>query len=243
MSDFSNVRLDKILFLDIETVPQLPLYDKLPAQTQKLWDKKAARMLEEGETAADVYQRAGIYSEFGKIICISVGFITLKDNKTVIRIKSFAGHDERQVIGDFNVMVTKYFNSSDSFLCAHNGKEFDFPYIARRSLILGLQIPACLDTRGLKPWEVRHFDTLELWRFGDFKSYTSLELLTHIFDIPTPKDDISGDQVGCVYWIDNDIDRIVTYCQKDVVAIIQLFLKFRNMPLVEDENILINNNI
>lgn len=239
MSDFNTVQLDKILFLDIETVPQFNEFKKLPAETQLLWEKKATKISENERTAADVYNKAGIYSEFGKIICISVGFLKRQGEELVARVKSFYGDDEKVILENFNAMVIKYFNSPETFLCAHNGKEFDFPYIARRTLINGLSIPHCLDTRGQKPWEIRHFDTLELWRFGDYKSYTSLELLTHVFNIPTPKDDIAGDQVCKIYWEDKDLQRIATYCQKDVVAIIQLFLRYKNLPIIKPDKILV----
>jgi len=237
MAEFNTVSLEKILFLDIETAPQCPAFADLSPEAQTLWGKKSQRLADHDQTAEELYNRAGIYSEFGKIICISVGVLKTIDGILTLRVKSFASDDERRLLLEFNQMVTRYFNSPDHYLCGHNGKEFDFPYIARRSLVHGLSIPQCLDTRGMKPWEVRHFDTLELWRFGDYKSYTSLELLTHIFGIPTPKDDISGDQVGHVYWVEKDLPRIATYCQKDVVALVQLFLRFRNVPLVADSEI------
>ena len=237
-NDFRSVDLDTILFLDIETVSQYPNFSELTEDTQKLWEKKSQRIIEEGKTAADCYPKAGIFAEFGKIVCISVGYIKTLDNIRTLRIKSFYGEDEKKLLTEFNTLVSKYFNTYEHYLCAHNGKEFDFPYIARRTLIHGLTIPSCLDTRGMKPWDVKHFDTLELWRFGDFKNYTSLETLTHIFNIPSPKDDITGAQVGEVYWNEKDVKRIATYCQKDVVAIVQLFLRFKNEKLIEEENII-----
>ena len=237
-NDFRSVDLDTILFLDIETVSQYPNFSELTEDTQKLWEKKSQRIIEEGKTAADCYPKAGIFAEFGKIVCISVGYIKTLDNIRTLRIKSFYGEDEKKLLTEFNALVSKYFNTYEHSLCAHNGKEFDFPYIARRTLIHGLTIPSCLDTRGMKPWDVKHFDTLELWRFGDFKNYTSLETLTHIFNIPSPKDDITGAQVGEVYWNEKDVKRIATYCQKDVVAIVQLFLRFKNEKLIEEENII-----
>jgi DNA polymerase elongation subunit (family B) len=236
-NEFRNVLLDSILFLDIETVSQFADYSQLDESTRLLWEKKSQRLIEEGKSAGDVYSKAAIFSEFGKIICISVGYLKLQGQMRTLRIKSFYGDDEKKLLIDFNALVSKYFNTNDHFLCAHNGKEFDFPYIARRTLINGLPIPSCLDTRGLKPWEVKHFDTLELWRFGDYKNYTSLETLTHVFNIPSPKDDITGAQVGEVYWKDKDTKRIATYCQKDVIAIVQLFLRFKNERLIEENDI------
>ena len=237
MADFKSVKLENILFLDIETVSQKPSIDDIPEIEKTLWAKKSLRIATENESPAETYQKAGIYSEFGKIICISVGYINNINGIKTLRIKSFYGDDEKELLSGFNSLVQKHFNTSEHFLCAHNGKEFDFPFIARRSLINCLKIPDCLDTRGLKPWEVKHFDTLELWRFGDYKNYTSLETLAYIFNIPTPKDDITGAQVGDVYWNLNDLPRIVTYCQKDVITIVQLFLKFKNEELISDEHI------
>jgi len=239
MSQFLSIEIDKILFLDIETVPLYPTFDDVPDIEKDLWSKKALKMVEPGQEVKDTYKKAGIYSEFGKIICISVGIVSKTAGKNTLRLKSYWGHDEISLLKDFNEMVEKHFNTDRHYLCGHNGKEFDFPFIARRSLIHGLSIPACLDTRGMKPWEVRHLDTLELWRFGDFKSYSSLQTLTHIFGIPSPKDDIAGDQVCEVYWKEKNLERIVTYCQKDVVAMIQLFLKYRREELIDEKNIII----
>jgi len=237
-NDFKSVKLDNILFLDIETVSQQADYTKLEENTKYIWEKKAQRIATDNASVEEIYNKAGMFAEFGKIVCISVGYIKSENQTRSVRIKSFYGDDEKKILTDFNAMVSKYFNSYEHFLCAHNGKEFDFPFIARRSLINGLEIPSCLDTRGLKPWEVKHFDTMELWRFGDFKNYTSLETLTHVFNIPTPKDDITGAQVGEVYWKQNDIKRIATYCQKDVIAIVQLFLRFKNERMIDDSNII-----
>ncbi len=227
-----------LLFLDIETVPQSSNYDEADPALRKLWDKKASHFLSEGQTPRDVYQRAGIYAEFGRIVCISVGHILQEDGVRIVRIKSFAGKDEKQLLCDFREMLVKYAQRKDFFLCAHNGKEFDFPYIARRMLINGVQLPPVLDVAGMKPWEVKFVDTLELWKFGDFKNYTSLELLATVFGIPTPKDDIDGSMVAHVFYEEDDLERIVKYCEKDVVTIVQLFLKFKGEEPVAAEQIL-----
>jgi DNA polymerase elongation subunit (family B) len=236
MSD--TIQLENILFLDIETVPQYPDHAAVPEKIQKLWEKKAERLKPAGSpetTAETLYPRASIYAEFGKIVCISVG--TVKNQK--IYIKSFASDDEHALLTDFAAMLEKSFNGKEHFLCAHNGKEFDFPYICRRMLIQGIRLPAILDIAGKKPWEVMHHDTMEFWKFGDYKNYTSLELLAAVFDIPTPKDDIDGSEVYKVYWHDQDLPRIVTYCQKDVVTIIQLFRRYRGLPLIPEEQVVI----
>ena len=230
-----HVKIEKVLFLDIETVPQYATYDELPERLKEFWDHKATKIkVNETDTPDMVYERAGIYSEFGKIICISVGFI----HNDKLRIKSFAGDDEAQLLRDFANMLENNFNKAGTLLCAHNGKEFDFPYIARRMLIHSISLPFLLDIAGKKPWEVPYLDTMELWKFGDYKNYTSLALLTAIFDIPSPKDDINGSQVGEYYWVRNELPRIVIYCQKDVVAIAQLMLRYKGMPLIEDNNII-----
>ena len=230
--------LNNILFLDIETVPGESSFDLLNEDMQMLWDKKSKSFREETQSAKDAYQRAGIYAEFGKIVCISVGYITQNSNgENTIRTKSFAGDNERQLLNDFSSLLNKSYSSFDSTLCGHNIKEFDIPYIARRMLINTLPLPKALDIAGKKPWDIKHLDTMELWKFGDYKAYTSLNLLTHIFDIPTPKDDIDGSQVANVYYEDHDIKRIAIYCEKDVVATAQLFLRFQLKPLIRQENI------
>ncbi len=234
-----NINLENILFLDIETVPQCCNYDELEGPMKELWDKKAGSFRKDivQETPADLYPRAGIYAEFGKIICISVGFIRMENQQTTLKIKSFYGDDEKKILSDFIGLLNTFYNRSESLLCAHNGKEFDFPYIARRILINGLKIPFLLDLAGKKPWEVGLLDTMDLWRFGDYKSYTSLDLLATIFNIPTSKDDIDGSMVYKVYWEDKNLQRIVTYCQKDVIVIVQVLLKFKLKPLLADQNI------
>lgn len=234
-----SIDVSKILFLDIETVPQYSKESELSDVERTLWVKKSERLAKEDESPDELYKKAGIFSEFGKIVCISVGFLRPVDGFVELRIRSFAGDDERQLLVDFFDLVYKYFNSKNKFFCAHNGLEFDFPFIARRALINGLKVPQSLDTRGKKPWEVQHLDTLDLWRFGDYKNYTSLALLAQIFGIPTPKDDIDGSQVANVYWNEHDLQRIVTYCQKDVITIVQLFRKYRCEDLIPDENIVI----
>jgi len=233
-----HIDLTKVLVIDIETVPQYPSYKDVPEYWQQLWDKKAAFLKrDEAQGSSDIYPRAGIYAEFGKIICISAGFFTRSGNFWQFRIKSFYGDDERILLEEFNLTLNRYFNEPDQLLCAHNGKEFDFPYLCRRMLINGLEIPDTLSIAGKKPWEVNHIDTMELWKFGDFKNFTSLELLAATFNIPTPKDDIEGSMVWSVYWQENNLERIKTYCQKDVVTVAQLLLRFRNEPLLSDDQI------
>lgn len=234
------IDISNILFLDIETVPQYPKYISVPENERRLWDIKSKRLQTKQDRPSELYKKAGIFAEFGKIICISVAYVVSKKNQPLaVRVRSFYGNDERLILEEFTQLVAKHFNTSKQYLCAHNGIEFDFPFIARRALIHGVQIPKMLDSRGKRPWEIHHLDTLDLWRFGDYKNYTSLELLTHIFEIPTPKDDIDGSMICDVYWKHNDIQRIVEYCQKDVIAVMQLLRKYRNEPLFEEHSITI----
>ncbi len=235
-----NIKIESILFLDIETVPIYSEHEELPEPFRKLWDKKAEQLNRFGKRAEQemqspeqLYERAGIYAEFGKIICISTGIF----RNGTLWIKSFYGDDEAAILTDLADQLSKAQEKKYIYLCAHNGKEFDYPYIIRRMLINNIPVPPILDLSGKKPWEVNHLDTMELWKFGDFKSYTSLELLAALFNIPTPKDDIEGSDVGRVYWQDHDLPRIVNYCQKDVTTIVNLLLKFKGQPLVEPDKV------
>lgn len=235
----------KILFIDVETVPQAGSFDALSEELQALWNEKFAllrkRMPEkyDADTTAPMafMTSGGIYAEFGKIICISMGLITEQDNRTTLRITSLAGKDERQLLVDFTALIDKFFVSSEYNFCGHNIKEFDIPYICRRMLINGLSLPAPLQISNKKPWEVHLLDTMDFWKFGDYKSYTSLKLLTAVLGIPTPKDDIDGSQVAAVYYNDDDLPRIVAYCEKDVLATAQVWLKLNGLPLIEPDNV------
>lgn len=231
-----DLNINKVLFLDIETVSAQPEYSRLDERMKKLWNRKAGHIRQnEEQSPEELYQRAGIYAEFGKIIVISVGV----HNGNTFRLKSFYEDDEKQLLENFAAMLNRHYNEPDDLLCAHNGKEFDFPYISRRMLINGIELPQILRIAGRKPWEVRHLDTMELWKFGDYKSYTSLELLTAVFNIPTPKDDIDGSMVGNIFWHERNLERIRTYCQKDVVAVAQLLRRYMNLPLLREEQIVV----
>lgn len=232
-----RLNIEKILFIDIETVPSYPSYDQVPASVKHFWDQKAMFIKRGEEKSETIYQRAGIYAEFGKIICISVGIVKTKGGKPTIRIKSFFGHDEKQILSDFLDLLNKRLKSPDFLFCAHNGKEFDFPYLSRRILINGLKLPEPLKINGKKPWEIPHLDTLDLWRFGDYKNYTSLALLASVFNIPSPKNDINGADIWKVYWKDNDLERIVKYCQKDVLTVAQLLISYLSKPLIEESSV------
>ncbi|MER3471912.1 MAG: 3'-5' exonuclease [Chitinophagaceae bacterium] len=230
---------NNILFLDIETVSQKENYEELSDSWKELWDIKAGLISrnKETDTPEGIYDRAGIYAEFGKIICISCGCIHGSGDNRKMVIKSFAHEDECKLLLDFAEMMKKWSGDSDKFLCAHNGKEFDYPYICRRMIINSVEIPEELKIAGRKPWEVRHLDTLELWKFGDYKNYTSLKLLAQVLGVPSPKDDIDGSMVNMVYWKEKNLQRIVTYCQKDVVTLANVFLRMHCEPLIPQENV------
>jgi 3'-5' exonuclease len=231
----TQIKIEKILFLDIETVPDKLDYNALSPEYKELWNKKSTQIQKENQTPEETYARAGIYAEFGKIICISFGVIYLKNKTKHLRVKSIYGDNEKEVLQEFAALLVKMNSKKDLLLCAHNGKEFDFPYIARRMLINHIPLPAVLNVAGLKPWETRFLDTLELWKFGDYKHYTSLNLLSHLFGIPSPKSDIDGSMVANVYYAEHDLKRIARYCMNDVIAITQLFLCFRVEEMINEE--------
>jgi len=237
-----NVALDKIFFLDIETVPQYPSYEETPKKLRELWNIKSEKttFLQQEEDSSISYERAGIYAEFGKIICISVGVFIRDGSFMKFRIKSYYNDNEKIILEQFSDLMNKHFNIKLNFLCAHNGKEFDFPYISRRLVCNHMPIPDPLDNWGKKPWETEYLlDTMQMWRFGDYKNYTSLNLLCTILGIPTPKDDIQGKDVGKVYWKDKDLERIVTYCEKDVLAIARLMQRFKGFEPINDPDVII----
>ena len=230
--------LNDILFLDIETVPQQQEWNALSKEIQELFEKKTQYQRKDEIPVEEFYERGGIWAEFGKIICISVGYFVIQDNEKQFRVRSFFGDDEFKILSDFKVLLDKHFSKKEHVLCAHNGKEFDFPFIARRMIIHRIDLPQKLNLFGKKPWEVPHLDTLELWRFGDYKHYTSLKLLTAILGIPSPKDDIDGSEVCDVYYKEKDIDRIIRYCEKDTIAVAQIILRLRNEELLEEDEII-----
>ncbi|MDO4229006.1 MAG: 3'-5' exonuclease [Capnocytophaga sp.] len=232
-----KIILEDILFLDIETVPLFENYQELSLTEQELWEEKTKYQRKDDFTPEAFYDRAGIWAEFGKIVCISVGYFSFRNGQRTFRVTSFVG-GERQILKDFTSLLEQHFSRANKLLCAHNGKEFDFPYIARRMIINGLQVPIKLQMFGKKPWEIPHLDTLELWKFGDYKHFTSLKLLAHTLGIPSPKDDIDGSQVRNVFYNDNDIERIATYCEKDTVTVAQILLRLRGEDLLTEDEVL-----
>ena len=219
-----NTDKENIIFLDIETVPQYATFGELPEGMQRLWEEKVVRQkkLKEGETPQEAWVQGGLFAEFGKVICICTGFF----EKDTFQLRSFSGDDEKKVLQGFSHFMEQFMKHRNRAiqLCAHNGKEFDYPYIARRMLINKVPVPPILDNGGKKPWEVPLLDTLELWKFGDYKAYTSLNLLAFIFGLPSPKQDIDGSKVGETYWKQNNLERIVRYCCNDVVTLANVYL-------------------
>ena len=228
--------LEHILFLDIETVGAIESYSQLDERMKYHWDKKSQWIKHADEQRSEeLYQRAGIYAEFGKVICVSVAYL----KGDILRIKSFVDDDEKKLLEDFAVLLNKHFSKDYHRLCAHNGKEFDFPYLCRRMLLQSIPLPSILNVTGKKPWETTFLDTLEMWKFGDYKHYTSLDLLATLFNIPSPKDDIDGSEVHNVYWQTKDLQRIANYCEKDVLTVVQLFLRYQGKELLSENQIMI----
>ncbi|MCU0419868.1 MAG: 3'-5' exonuclease [Cyclobacteriaceae bacterium] len=230
--------LRDIVFLDIETIGAVEHYAHLDERLKTQWARKAAFLKrEEGQTDEDLfYDRAGIYAEFGKVVCVVVGKLFDVDERTLgLKTKAFAEADEARLLTELKSLLDKL--EPGTRLCAHNGKEFDFPYLSRRFLVNGLELPAVLNLAGKRPWEVPHLDTLELWKFGDYKHYTSLDLLAAIFNIPTSKGEMDGSRVNHVFYKEKNLAKIASYCTGDVVAVAQLYLRMKSLPLVEEKNI------
>ncbi|MGM0376040.1 MAG: 3'-5' exonuclease [Bacteroidota bacterium] len=233
----NHIPAEKVMYIDIETVPEHSSFEDLDEKMKELWEHKSAKTTREEISPADDYGRAGIYAEFGKIVCISAGVIKPEEGERTLRVKSFYGDDEKKLLTEFAAALKNFTSNPGTNICGHNVKEFDFPYIARRMIVNNLSLPPVLDVAGKKPWEVNFIDTLDLWKFGDYKHYTSLSLLTHILGIPTPKDDIDGSQVASVFYEENDVERIARYCEKDVLATSQLFLRLKGEPLLNPEKV------
>lgn len=227
----SAVKLEHILFIDIETVPIHYKYKDLKKEEKDLWDKKW--MYLKDATAEQQYAKAGIYAEFAKVVCIGLGYMS--DGK--FRTKTIAGDDEKELLQAFSKLLHQHFNTKEHYLCAHNGKEFDYPFLCRRMLVNKLPLPKLLQIQGFKPWEVRHLDTMEMWRFGDVKNFTSLNLLAHVFNIPSPKNDIDGSQIAYVYYQEKNLDRIKEYCMKDVITLVRIYQCLKGLEPLNDKNI------
>lgn len=231
--------LKNILFLDIETVSQTYDYGQLTERMKSQWARKASFLKrDEATTNEDIYlDRAGIYAEFGKVVAVAVGFfVKNKKGDLSLKVRAMKNDDESDLLQDLNTIFS-HFKADELRLCAHNGKEFDFPYLCRRMLVNNVKLPSVLDVSGKKPWEVNHLDTMELWKFGDWKHFTSLDLLAEIFDIPSSKTDMDGSMVNATYHENNDLDKIADYCKRDVVVLAQLYLKLKGMDGFNPDNV------
>jgi len=228
------------LFLDLETVPAAADISQLPDEWKNLWEEKSRFLREKNQySLEESYSSAGIFAEFGKIICIGLGYFAQRNGERIFRVRSIEGDDEKKLLQEFANLLESHTGKPFRLLCAHNGKEFDFPYLCRRMLVHGIQLPQLLNIAGKKPWEVAHLDTMELWKFGDYKNYTSLKLLAQLFSIPTPKDDISGADVYDVYYKEKNLERIATYCRKDVITMARVMQKFMGMAAIDDSEVVV----
>lgn len=240
MEQFKN-----ILFIDIETVPCAPDYGFLTEALQNEWVRKVKtfkNIMEGEDTPATLYmERAGVFSEFAKVVCISFGSFYFQDGIWKLRLKSIVNDDEKKLLEEFCEMITR-FNTKYSELrfCGHNIREFDIPFLCRRMLINGMGLPECMQLSGKKPWEITHIDTMELWKFGDYKNFTSLSLLATVLGIPSPKDDMDGSMVAPVYWKEKDLMRIAKYCMQDVLTSAKVFLKLKGVVDVVPEPLYVN---
>jgi 3'-5' exonuclease len=228
----TQTKIENILFLDIETVPVTYKYNDLDNASRELWDRK-------WQYAKDVpaemhYEKAGIYAEFAKVVCIGVGFY----NAGKFRIKALASDNEVEILKELSSLLGQHFNTAAHLLCAHNGKEFDFPFLCRRYLINNLPLPKALQIQGMRPWEVKHIDTMDLWKFGDIKNYSSLNLLAHVLGIPSPKDDMDGSQVSKTFYEEKNLDKIATYCKKDVITLARVYNRFAGAGHLHEEDII-----
>lgn len=229
-----------ILFIDIETASGVNTYTTLTENMQKLWLRKARSLMNPlQKPLEDLYfERAALFPEFGRIISIGMGFLFYNKNKELsLKVKTISNKNEKDLLLEFNQFIESTYPSKELSLVAHNGKEFDFPYLCKRMLVHQLVIPKALQLQGKKPWEVVHQDTIEWWRFGDKKGYVSLELLAEIMGIGNVKTDLSGDKVNYTFYIEKDLEKIKKYCAEDVITLAQLFLRFNFIDYIQEKNI------
>ncbi|ACE05583.1 conserved hypothetical protein [Candidatus Amoebophilus asiaticus 5a2] len=230
-----------ILFIDIETVPCVADYENLTAPQKLLWGKKATLLgaTDTQEIGNLFSERAGVYAEFGKVIVIGLGHITFDIcGDPSLQVQALSSHNEKELLGQLRNILEEKYQQENIRLCAHNGKEFDFPYLCRRMLVNGISLPTVLDCAGKKPWEVTHLDTMEMWRFGDRKSFTSLDLLANLFGVNSSKTLMDGSEVSYFYYVENDLTRIAKYCMQDVIVTSQIFLKLNNWQTIKETNII-----
>lgn len=228
----------QILIIDIETVSGQATYSEVEEPMQEHWAHKSAFLKldeeEQGDPGLSYSNRAGIYAEFGKVVCIGLGIIDAKNKQ--IRIKSIADHDESVLLHSFTETLSEIGEHHNTIIfCGHNIREFDLPYLCRRFMIQGLKLPECLMLNGLKPWEIPHIDTLHLWRFGDYKHYISLDLLARALKLPSSKTEMCGSEVGRKYWAENDLAGIAQYCMNDIYTTALVYLRLSQQSSDEYE--------
>ncbi len=235
-----QIAIENLFLIDIETVSGVPNFHLLNDEWKELWTEKILKNLPSDTTAEDYYpKRAAILAEFAKVVCISTGYFKKENNQWQLRIKSFYSENEKQVLESFTKMLEQLHSKNSRWIfTGHNIKEFDIPFLSRRMLVNNITIPPYIDFQNMKPWDTPVLDTLHLWRFGDYKHYTSLKLLAATLGVPSPKDDIDGSKVGEVFWIEKNLERIAIYCQKDVATVGNVILRFKNLPLLTEEQII-----
>jgi DNA polymerase elongation subunit (family B) len=234
-----NISIENLFLIDIETVSCSENYELLTEEWKSLWAEKIYKALPDNTTPEEYYpKRAGIMAEFAKVVCISIGYMKKENGSMQLRVKSFYSEDEKEILNGFIQTVCQLQEKNNKWcFTGHNIKEFDIPFLCRRILVNNISIPDCFNFQAMKPWDVPVVDTLHLWRFGDYKHYTSLKLLAATLGVPSPKDDIDGSKVGEVYWNEKDLKRIAIYCQKDVITVANVILRFKGFSLLNDDQI------
>jgi hypothetical protein len=230
---------ENLLLIDIETVPMVKSYDQMSEKMQRLWDKKSLLIDNQNPKTDETFaEKAGIYAEFGKIICIGLGYFVKSKSAYTLKIKTLANHDEKVILEDFKVVCNKFFKAPLKQFCGHNIREFDIPYICRRTFINQMSLPDIIaDLQNKKPWENPMLDTLQFWKFGEYKNFTSVDLLSTVLQIESPKGDIDGSDVARVYWQENDLERIVNYCNRDIVTVGQILMRLNGMNLLNEDEL------
>jgi len=242
---YPSTQLRRILFLDIETASSEASFEELTDSIKEHWKKKARRHVNSEEypyfddDLEAIYQdKAAIHAEFARVVCISVGFIIQHEDQLALRIKTFVHEDEAILLQTFAELLDKhYYDKHNQFLCGHNIKEFDVPFICRRMMIHGIKLPNLLNIAGHKPWQTHHLlDTMEMWKYGDYKHYTSLDLLCEVLGVPTSKTDMNGAQVSRAFW-DGRINEISQYCEEDVLATVRVYQRCVGLVQIAAEDV------
>ena len=225
-------QLKNIVFFDIETAGSHESLDALQEDNPllaTLWSKRCEYLREKFEENKDLtdeelyLNKAALHPEFNRIVCASFGRIAGDVDSTSMIIKSYSGDDESEILDGIDKVLTK-FNKMN--LCGHNIKRFDIPVMGKRFLINGKKLPKSLMIYDSKPWELPFIDTSDIWSFGAWQEgFASLELIAASLKVPSPKDDIRGEDVHSVFWESSEHSRIAEYCAKDVKVLGDIMLK------------------